>query len=460
MSPLDFAAYDAPAVALLGDEGLGGLLRLLAWASRFGDEIPAPSARRLGVRPATWARLVALGFAAKEASGYRVLAAARELFAPSSRPSRPSAAPPACEAERAPIGVDAPPGSPPAPTDPVAARRAKAAEKARRARARRRADGVTRVTYQGDGMCDVPGDVTPSVTGDVTRYVTGDASPSRLSLSLGAEEENEVPVSEIPEASSPLTPSLLTSERDGRACASRSVTAPVTLAVTPGDGPRVTLVDDRGERPFEAPRAAPLPDSGSPPPPFVALIAAEVHLSEGVAIDGAASWRSFVDNARLRRSEGKTAFATEAHFRAWARRDARRALEVRVSGGTKGTRGIVQRDPTGPKAYAVASPDDEWTTSLYPPKSQPPAWAKEAAAGRVRASDIPAEWGRFTAHAERRRSPIVGGESAWRSAWERWASSAQTSRRPARFETQSDAPWELDPTGGYPTDDDPRRESA
>lgn len=73
-------AYDAPAVARLGDEALGALVRLLGWAALHGDAIPPECAARFGVRKRTWGRLVDAGTVVAEGRGFRLLPAARELF--------------------------------------------------------------------------------------------------------------------------------------------------------------------------------------------------------------------------------------------------------------------------------------------------------------------------------------------------------------------------------------------
>lgn len=339
------------------------------------------------------------------------------------------------------------PETPSARLDADERRRARNAAKARRYRERRveRASGrVTTATGEGDGGGDASPSMVTGVTlgGDGHGDGGGDASPSRVSLSSSIGEKEDVSDQKNSEDSSTLRPSSLPPERRAREAVTGDVTPRVTpgdvtgyaspATVTAGDGPRVPLVDDLGERPFPAPLPASLPPPGSPPPAFVATVADEVAMSEGVAIDGASSWRTFLDHAHTRRAEGKRAFATEAHFRSWARDDARRALAARVSGTTWGPRRVVQQDPPGPKAYQQATADDPWDDEggsvppappAYPPRCEPPEWAKAAADELYRRRghrvDVATQWDKFTAHAAKRTHPIEA-ENAWHEAWGTW----------------------------------------
>lgn len=163
--------------------------------------------------------------------------------------------------------------------------------------------------------------VTPSrderhaaVTGSVTDSVTPSRdAASRASLSS-------------PEREDPLVP-----ETDGIPESAREVvTVPVTRNVTQ------------------------LPRYEDPSPPFVANVLSSWQMSTGRQLDATETWTRFLAHAHARRERGQVAHATEHEFRMWV-------ASTKPNAGRSGPRRPLQQDPPGPKAYPVASPDDEWT---------------------------------------------------------------------------------------------------
>lgn len=150
-----------------------------------------------------------------------------------------------------------------------------------------------------------------AVTGSVTDS-SRDAA-SRASLSS-------------PEREDPLVP-----ETDGIPESAREVvTVPVTRNVTQ------------------------LPRYEDPSPPFVANVLSSWQMSTGRQLDATETWTRFLAHAHARRERGQVAHATEHEFRMWV-------ASTKPNAGRSGPRRPLQQDPPGPKAYPVASPDDEWT---------------------------------------------------------------------------------------------------
>lgn len=98
-----------------------------------------------------------------------------------------------------------------------------------------------------------------------------------------------------------------------------------------------------------------LPSYEDPAPEYVARVMSSWQMSTGRQLDATETWTRFLANAHARRERGQVAHATEHDFRMWV------AATKPTSPGPRGGRRTVQTDPPGPKAYPVASPDDEWT---------------------------------------------------------------------------------------------------
>lgn len=97
-----------------------------------------------------------------------------------------------------------------------------------------------------------------------------------------------------------------------------------------------------------------LPSYDDAAPAYVALVLSSWQMSTGRQLDATETWTRFLANAHARRERGQVAHATEHDFRMWV-------AATKPSPGPRGGRRTVQTDPPGPKAYPVASPDDEWT---------------------------------------------------------------------------------------------------
>lgn len=215
---------------------------------------------------------------------------------------------------------DAPPPSPSAASTPPSAPRADelglspAALRKRRERDRKR--DMSRVT---DRDMSRPESVT--VTPDVTPRERDTSRPAP-SLSPSGEKEN---AEEAPESESGRARDAGVTDRDTSRPVTRDIGAP------PG---------------FDA-----------PPPPWAEATAASLAMARGGAIDLSHAWGKFVAHIHERRERGDVAHASEASWRKWVLDDLKFA-EQRARRGPPGR--AVQRDPPGPKAYAVASHDDPW----------------------------------------------------------------------------------------------------
>lgn len=99
-----------------------------------------------------------------------------------------------------------------------------------------------------------------------------------------------------------------------------------------------------------------LPSYEDPAPEYVARVLSSWQMSTGRQLDATETWTRFLANAHARRERGQVAHATEHDFRMWVA-----ATKPTTMTGPRGGRRTVQTDPPGPKAYPVATPDDEWT---------------------------------------------------------------------------------------------------